>query len=76
LTSGTALNLKASAHQRQLPESRDNTQNGRKSFAIYSLNKRLTSRIFKDLKKLNAKEQIIQLIKGQINTVHKITTDG
>jgi hypothetical protein len=50
-------------------------------FPRYSLDKKLTSRIYKDLKTLNTKEQIIQVMNGQsfqkkkfkwlINKMHK-----
>jgi hypothetical protein len=67
LTNGTASNLKVSAYQKeQLPESRDSPWNGKKKiFASYSKDKGLISRIYKKLKKLNSKEQIIQLINEQ-----------
>jgi hypothetical protein len=38
-----------------------------KIFPGYSLDKRLISRIYKELQKLKAKEQITQLINGQMN---------
>jgi hypothetical protein len=38
-----------------------------KIFASYSSDKELISRTFKELKKLNTKEQIVQLTNGQMN---------
>jgi hypothetical protein len=67
LTNGIASNQKASARQRkQLPAFKQNLQKGRISLPLLS-NKGLKSRIHKKLKKLNTKNQRIQLINGQMN---------
>jgi hypothetical protein len=51
LTNGIASNSKVSEHQKkQLLESRDNQQNGRKIFASYKTDEGLISRIHKELK--------------------------
>jgi hypothetical protein len=49
----------------------DNPYNERKIFACSSTNKGLIFIIYKELKKLNTKGQIIQSINGQMNSSQK-----
>ena len=56
-TSWISLNLRASAQQKkQSLEQTDNQQNGKKIFAIYSSDKGLISRIYKQLKQIYKKK--------------------